>query len=181
MLIDPASTALIVIDLQEKLVPVMNNFEACANRIELLLDGARELHLNTLVTEQYPTGLGGTLSRFVRRLPEHTPILPKTSFSVFADSGFRTALSSGTHDNLIFCGIESNVCVLQSVFNALERGFKVFLAADAVTGRRAVDQELALQAARSAGAMVLSVETLLFMLLGDSKHPAFKAVSKLLR
>ena len=181
MSINIESAALIVIDVQEKLAPAMSDFEACANRIELLLDGARELGLDTIVTEQYPKGLGATLPRFASKLPPDQLYLPKTGFSVFADPGFRTLLSQKRRWTLIFCGIESHVCVLQSVLDALERGFEVILAADAVTSRKAADRELALAAARSAGALVLSAEALLFMLLGDAKHPAFKAVSKLVR
>ena len=181
MTIDIASTALVLIDVQEKLAPAMCDFEPCANRIELLLDGARELGVDTIVTEQYPKGLGNTLPRFASRLPEDQLYLPKTGFSVFADPGFRTELSRKHRETLVFCGIESHVCVLQSVFDALERGFKVCLAADAVTGRKASDRELALVAARAAGATVLSAEALLFMLLKDAKNPAFKAVSKLVR
>ena len=175
------NTALIVIDVQEKLASAMHEFEPCANRVELLLAGARELRLDTIVTEQYPKGLGNTLPRFAELLPERTPVLSKTGFSVFADPGFRRTLGTKSRRSLIFCGIESHVCVLQSVFDALERGFEVYLAADAVTSRKAADRELALRAASAAGAKVLSAEAILFMLLKDAKHPAFKAISKLVR
>ena len=94
---------------------------------------------------------------------------------------FRTSLAAKSRKTLVFCGIESHVCVLQSVLDALERGFKVCLAADAVTSRKQSDRELALEAARAAGALVASSEALLFMMLRDAKNPAFKAVSKLVR
>ena len=181
MFIDPAETSLIAIDLQERLAPAMSEFEACADRVELLLAGARELKLDVIATEQYPKGLGATLPRFAEALPEGTPVVAKTGFSVFEEPAFRTALASRTRKTLVFCGIESHVCVLQSVFDALERGFKVCLAADAVTSRKLADRELALQTARTAGALVLSSEALLFMMLRDAKNPAFKAVSKLVR
>lgn len=175
------NTALVVIDVQERLSAAMHDFESCANRIELLINGARELGIDAIVTEQYPKGLGPTLPRFSQLLPPQTPILAKTGFSVFADPGFRTALGAKSRKCLVFCGIESHVCVLQSVFDALERGFEVFLAADAVTSRKSSDRELALAAARAAGATVLSAEAILFMLLKDAAHPAFKAISKLVR
>lgn len=181
MFIDPAETALIVIDIQERLAPAMSEFEPCANRIEMLLDGARELKLDALVTEQYPKGLGATLPRFAEKLSEGTPVIAKTGFSCFEEPAFRTALAARSRKTLVFCGIESHVCVLQSVLDALERGFKVCLAADAVTSRKLADRELALQTARAAGALVLSSEALLFMMLRDAKNPAFKAVSKLVR
>ena len=152
MFIDPADTALVVIDLQERLVPAMSDFEPCGNRVEMLLKGAVELKLDTIITEQYPKGLGTTLPRFAELLPEGTPIIAKTGFSAFEEPAFRTALGSRSRKTLIFCGIESHVCVLQSLFDARERGFQVFLAADAVTSRKAADRDLALQAARAAGA-----------------------------
>jgi len=181
MFIDPAETALIVIDMQERLAPAMSDFEPCADRVAMLLAGARELGLDAIVTEQYPKGLGPTLPRFAELLPENTPIVAKTGFSVFEEPAFRTVLAARTRRNLVFCGIESHVCVLQSVLDALDRGFRVFLAADAVTSRKNSDRELALQAARAAGATVVSSEALLFMMLRDAKNPAFKAVSKLVR
>ena len=181
MFIDPAETSLIVIDLQERLAPAMSDFEPCAKNVELLLNGARALRLDVIVTEQYPKGLGPTLPRFAELLPENTPVIAKTGFSVFEEPAFRTALSSKPRKNLLICGIESHVCVLQSIYDARERGLRVLLAADAVTSRKASDRELALQAARDAGAAVVSSEALLFMMLRDAKNPAFKAVSKLVK
>ena len=181
MFIDPADSALIVIDLQERLAPAMSDFEPCARSAELLIRGARELRLDAIVTEQYPKGLGATLPRFRELLPDDTPVIAKTGFSVFEEAAFRTVLSARPRKNLILCGIESHVCVLQSLFDARERGFRVFLAADAVTSRKAADRDLALQAARAAGATVVSAEALLFMMLRDAKNPAFKAVSKLVK
>ena len=159
----------------------MSDFEPCADRVEMLLKAAAELKLDVLATEQYPKGLGATLPRFAELLPEGTQVVAKTGFSVFEEPAFRTALAARTRKTLIFCGIESHVCVLQSVFDALERGFEVCLAADAVTSRKLSDRELALEAARSAGALVLSSEALLFMMFRDAQNPAFKAVSKLVR
>ncbi len=181
MFIDPAESALIVIDLQERLAPAMSDFESCAKNAELLINGARELALDAIVTEQYPKGLGATLPRFREILPGDTPVIAKTGFSVFEEAAFRTVLSARPRKNLILCGIESHVCVLQSLFDALERGFRVFLAADAVTSRKTADRDLAIQAARAAGATVVSAEALLFMMLRDAKNPAFKAVSKLVK
>jgi len=181
MFIDPAQTALIVIDLQQRLAPAMSDFEPCAKNAELLINGARALQLDTIVTEQYPKGLGPTLPRFAELLPEGTPIVPKVGFSVFEEPVFRTVLASRPRKNLILCGIESHVCVLQSLLDARERGLRVFLAADAVASRKTADRDLALHAARSAGATVVSAEALLFMMLRDAKNPAFKAVSKLVK
>lgn len=110
-----------------------------------------------------------------------TPILSKTSFSVFGEPAFRTALESKYRKTVIIAGIETHVCVLQSAFDALNAGYQVILAEDAVTSRKAGDRDAALAAARHAGVCVLSVEAILFWLLRDASNPAFKAISRLVR
>ena len=178
---DPADAVVVMIDMQQKLLPAMAERETLVGSCARLLDGAAALGVRVIVTEQYPKGLGNTVPELAAHLAPGTPVIPKTSFSVFGEEAFRTELLKRRCRDFIICGIESDICVLQSVFDALDRGFKVCLAADAVTSRKLADRELALQAARSAGALVVSSEALLFMMLRDAKNPAFKAVSKLVR
>ncbi len=175
------NSVIVLIDIQERLAKAMENMDAVLNRVELLLRGAAALNVDVIVTEQYPQGLGSTLPGLLELLPEGTPVLAKTDFSVFGDSAFRTALASKYRKNVIFCGIESHVCVLQSVLDALEAGYQVTVAADAVSSRKSSDVALALPAFRHAGAQVLSVESILFQLLRTAKHPEFKTISKLVR
>ena len=175
------SSVLVLIDFQERLVPVMDHFDATLSRARLLLDGAAALGLNVIVTEQYPRGLGATIPEIAEHLPMTTPILSKTSFSVFGEPAFRTALESKYRKTVVIAGIETHVCVLQSVFDALNAGYQVILAEDAVTSRKPGDRAAALTAARHAGACVLSAEAILFWLLRDASHPAFKAISRLVR
>ena len=175
------STALLVVDLQERLVPAMNNPCPVLDRSRLLLRGMAELGVDVLVTEQYPKGLGGTVPEIAELLPESSPPIAKTGFSAFVEPAFRTALAAKPRKTLVVAGIEAHVCVLQTVFDALNEGFEVILATDAVTSRKAADRELALKAARHADAQVLPAEAVLFLLLRDAKHPAFKTVSKLVR
>ena len=177
----PAESALVLIDVQERLVPAMSGFEPVADRIKLLLRGAAALDMKIIACEQYPQGLGHMLPEFSELLPAGSPVIEKRGFSAFAAESFDTALRDSGIRNLVFCGIESHVCVLQSVGHALERGFSTMLAADATTSRKIEDRELALAHARAAGATVLSAEALLFALLGDSTHPAFKTISRLVR
>ena len=173
--------ALIAVDLQEKLVPAMCETEKFLPRAKILLQGAKELGLRVIATEQYPKGLGPTLPEIAELFPAGTVAAAKTSFSVFGEPAFRGELEKCRPHSLIFCGIEAHVCVLQSVFDALEAGFPVTVAADAVSSRKSADVVLALEAARQAGAWILSTESILFMLLKNSLHPAFKPVSKLIR
>lgn len=170
-----------MIDVQARLVPAMSGFEQAGNRIKLLLSGAGELGMPVIVTEQYPQGLGATLPEFSELLLPGTPVIAKTGFSVFAEPLFAEGLKKSPPQTLIFCGIESHVCVFQSVLESLEAGFRTIVAQDAVASRRESDRESAISQMRASGALVASSEAILFMLLRTAKHPAFKAVSKLVR
>ncbi len=175
------SSVLVLIDFQEKLVRVMDNFEPTLSRARLLLDGAAALQLDVIATEQYPRGLGATIPEIAEQLPMTAPILSKTAFSIFGEPAFRTALESKYRKTIILAGIETHVCVLQSAFDALNAGYQVILAEDAVTSRKGSDRAAALAAVRQAGVCVLSTEAILFQLLRDASNPAFKAISRLVR
>ena len=175
------NAALVMIDMQQKLLPAMNDPQKVLERNVLMLNGANELGLDVIVTEQYPKGLGATVPELSGLFKENTPVIAKSSFSVFGSNEFCAALASRRREVLIFCGVEAHVCLLQSVFDALEQNFEVIVVADAVNSRKSSDQECALQAMRDRGAAVLSSESVLFMLLRDAGNPAFKAVSKLVK
>ncbi|MBR2374520.1 MAG: isochorismatase family protein [Lentisphaeria bacterium] len=173
--------AVIAIDLQEKLVPSVNAGADTVARARVLLQGAAELGVRVIATEQYPKGLGNTVPEIAETFAPGTPVIAKTSFSVFGEEQFRTELLKNRPHSLIFCGIESHVCVLSSIFDAIEEGFPVIVAADAVSSRKSCEVTLALESARQAGAWILSTETILFLLLKNSLNPHFKAISKLIK
>lgn len=173
--------AVIAIDLQEKLVPSVTDGEKTVARAKVLLQGAAELDVRVIATEQYPKGLGNTIPEISETFAPGTPVIAKTSFSVFGEEQFRTELLRSRPHSLIFCGIESHVCVLSSIFDAIEEGFPVIVAADAVSSRKSCEVTLALETIRQAGGWVLSTETILFMLLKNSLDPHFKAISKLIK
>ena len=175
------NSLLVAVDLQAKLLPAISNAENIINRSGIMLRGAVELGMDIAVTEQYPRGLGSTLPELSTWLPDDTPVVSKTGFSVFQSPEFREVLLRKKHDVMIFIGVESHVCLLQSVYDALADGYEVIVVADAVGSRKESDRELALAAARAAGASVLSSESVLFMLLRDAKNPRFKAISGLIK
>lgn len=175
------SSVLVLIDVQQRLIPAMSEFDAAGNRISLLLAGAGALGMKVIVTEQYPKGLGSTQECFAELLPPGTPVIAKTGFSVFEDPEFCRVLEDIKPESLIFCGIESHVCVFQSVLDSLEQKYNTILAADAVTSRKVSDRELAIAQMRAAGAMTVSSESILFMLMRNAGHSAFKEISKLVR
>lgn len=177
-----ADPVIIAVDLQERLMPSVYNTDEVTARAKVLLAGAAEIGVPVIATEQYPKGLGNTVPEIAELFtPEKNTVVAKTSFSVFGEENFKNALSQLHPNTLIFCGVETHVCVLHSVFNALEAGYNVIIAADAVSSRKESEKILALESARQAGAWVLSTESILFLLLKNSQHPAFKAVSKLIK
>ena len=175
------NAALVMIDMQQKLLPAMNDPAKVLERCKLMLSGAEALALDVIVTEQYPKGLGSTVPELSELLNENTPVIAKTAFSVFGSPEFCSALAARRREVLIFCGVEAHVCLLQSVFDALEQNYEVIVVADAVNSRKLTDQECAIQAMRDRGALVLNSESVLFMMLRDAANPAFKAVSKLVK
>ena len=178
---EPATTAIILIDMQEKLTRAMTNIDAVVNRQQLLLRGAGLLGLPVVATEQYPQGLGATIPGLAELLPPGSKVVEKTSFSCFDEPCFTGELAARSYRTLIIAGCEAHVCVQQTVLDALARDHQVILAADAVTSRFQHNIDWALALGRESGAAVMSVEAALFWLLRDATHPEFRALSKLVR
>lgn len=175
------NSLLVVVDLQQKLMPAMSNGDAVIDRAAVMVRGAAELGVDIVATEQYPRGLGNTVPQISTWLPDNVNICEKTSFSVFKSETFLKTLNSRKREVLIFVGVEMHVCMLQSILDARSAGYEVIVIADAVGSRKSGDCSLALDVARSAGANVLSSEAVLFMLLRDAKNPHFKAISALIK
>jgi nicotinamidase-related amidase len=172
---------LVVVDLQQKLMPAMSDSESVTARAALMVRAAAELGLDVAVTEQYPKGLGSTVSEIATWLPEDVKVCEKTAFSVFKSPEFMENLISRKREVLIFVGVEMNVCLLQSVLDARSAGSEVIVVADAIGSRKNSERDWALETARQSGATVLGSEAVLFMLMRDAKHPNFKAISALIK
>jgi nicotinamidase-related amidase len=165
-------TALVVVDVQEAFRPYAS-FERVAAASGTLLQAARILQVPAIVTEQYPKGLGHTAREV--GLDGEQP-LEKTVFSAVRADHFDLA----GRDQAIVCGIETHVCVSQTVHDLLEQGVEVHVPADAVGSRHAIDYERGLERLERAGAVVSTVEAALFELLERAGTPEFKAVQKLI-
>ncbi|MCP3965359.1 MAG: isochorismatase family protein [Lentisphaerae bacterium] len=179
---ETATSALIVIDMQERLINAMKDADKCLARAKVLLKGANLLGLDTLMTEQYPKGLGHA-SEYLSAVVDQnkTPVVEKTSFSCFGSPEFNAELQKKSRKSLFICGIESHVCVLQTVIDAKNSGYNVFVISDAVASRKQEDLDRALELMQKNGIDVISTETMLFMLMGSSKHPEFKKISELIK
>lgn len=171
-------TSVLVVDVQEKLLRVILNRDVLVWNIRRLIDGARVLGLPVAATEQYPQGLGKTVSPLAERLGE---IPAKLMFSCRECAGlFRDLAERGRHKILV-AGIESHVCVQQTVFDLLSEGFRVYVAVDAVSSRRELDLRTALHRMESAGATLTTTEAALFEWCEVAGSAEFKQISVLVR
>ncbi len=171
-LLERDRAALVVVDVQEGFRSYAT-FEAVARACSKLVQGARILEVPRIVSEQYPKGLGHTAPEVSL---EDEPIVEKTVFSAARADGFELA----GRTQAIVCGIETHVCVSQTVHDLLERGIDVHVPADAVGSRHQLDYERGLERLQRAGAVVSTVESVLFELLEQAGTPEFKQVQKLI-
>jgi nicotinamidase-related amidase len=173
----PASSTLVVVDIQDRLLAKMPEAETLVRNAAFLLDVATLLGIEALATEQYPKGLGPTTPEIARRLPPNTPA--KTAFSCCGAAGFLAELRRGGRANVVLVGMETHVCIAQTTLDLLEAGLTVFLPEDGLASRHRQDHATALRRLERAGAIPTTVEAIAFEWLGDAAHPQFKAVSKL--
>ena len=182
----PARTALLVVDVQERLASAMPESAAIVN-IDRLIESARILGLPVAVTEQYPKGLGATVPMLRERLATFTdapPVLEKLEFDATENAGVSAHLDHlRAHgvDSVIVTGMEAHICVFQTARGLVARGFAVHVAGDATASRNPVNIEIARGLWRDAGAVSTATESVLFDLLGRASGDAFKAISKLVR
>ena len=177
MKLDRERTALVVVDVQEAFRKAIPDFDRVAEASATLVEGADALGLPIVVTEQYPKGLGSTVPEVAEHLPDSVRAVEKVRFSAAEADGF----DLGGRGQALVCGIEAHVCVNQTVLDLIDDGVEVHVAGDAVGSRTAENRELGLHKAEQAGAVLTSVETALFELLGGSDAPEFKQVQELVK
>ncbi len=172
-------STLLVIDVQEKLLPKIPGADSLVDNVCFLIDSALLLQVPLCATEQYPQGLGSTQAEIARRLPA---ILPgKVTFSCCGTPGLVEVLRASGRSQVVLCGMESHVCVLQTALDLLAEGMKVFFAVDAVQARDPLDHVVAMRRLELAGAIPTTVETVVFEWLGSANHPQFKTISKMIQ
>src|SRR5262249_45120760 len=173
-----ADTALLVIDVQEKLTAKIPTADAMIRNIAFLIDGARLLDVPVACTEQYPRGLGPTVPELAKRLPQRPD---KTGFSCCAIPAVAEGFRRAARPKVVLTGIETHVCVLNTALDLLAQDFRVYIAVDAVASRFAVDHDVALRRLERTGAILTTVETCAFEWIGGSSHPRFKQISALVQ
>lgn len=173
----PESTALVIIDLQERLLPVIPRIDAILDRTGRLAEAASLFGIPRILTEQYPEGLGRTAPAVASACP---PPIEKRSFSCCAAEGFDRAVDAGGQiESIVIAGVETHVCVLQTALDLMGRGFSVFVVIDAVGSRFAIDHDTAIARLAASGALLTTSETVLFEWCRSADHPRFRAIREL--
>jgi nicotinamidase-related amidase len=167
--------ALLVIDIQEKLLPPIFKKDELVRNAKLLIRAAGVLKIPAIVSTQYAKGLGGTVPEVASLLPE-TEAIDKNLFSCFGSDVFCSLLKRlpGTRNTLLLCGMESHICVMQTALGALRDGYLVHVASDAVSSRTEWNWKIGLDRMRAAGAVISSTEMMIYELMRSSGSPAFK-------
>jgi nicotinamidase-related amidase len=167
--------ALIVVDMQEKLLPPIWEKERLVRNVQLLIRLGGILKIPALVTTQYAKGLGNTVPEIASMLPDSPPI-DKLMFSCFGSDAFCSLLKRlpGQRTTVLLCGMETHICVMQTAMGALREGYLVHVACDAVSSRTELNWRIGLDRMRSAGAILSSTEMMIYELLRSSGAPAFK-------
>ena len=173
-------TAFCLIDVQERFIPTIHRVEEMCFTIKKSIAASKLFEMPLLYSEQYPKGLGSTVSLLLQDLNEARRF-EKSSFSCFGESAFCEYLGKKKINSLLLCGIEAHVCVYQTALDALERGMEVFVVEDAVSSRNPLDLSSALTNLRREGAVVSTFECLFMQFLGSCKDPLFKEMSAILK
>ena len=171
-------TAALIIDFQEKLVPAIANNDEIVAKAATFCAGLKELGVPMAVTQQYTKGLGDTVAPIKEALGEFEP-MEKMSFSAMGCDTFVEWVKAQGKKTILVCGVESHICVLQSIIDLVREGYRVFIVADCVGSRMVYNKDYAIQRATQEGAFVTTCEGALYEMVQGAGTPHFKAISKL--
>jgi len=173
-------TILMIVDVQERLIPAIHEGEQVARSCSILAQAAQTLDIPLIITEQYPEKLGATVPEIVNVLDEYHPI-SKKQFSSCTPEVVDVLKSTSERQTILLCGVETHVCVQQTALDLLANDFDIFVARDAISSRTFTNAEIGWQRMIGGGAIPVSVESALFELLQTADHPQFKAVHQLIK
>ncbi len=181
MLLDASKSSLLIVDVQERLLPAVQEPERVVSHCQILLKAAEVLDIPVTISEQYPKGLGRTMPELVNNTAK---IFEKITFSCWRDQAMRKhfiELHEQERPLIIVAGIEAHVCVLQSCIDLYNAGFGVFAVADAMSSRKPESAALAFDRLRGAGIQVINTEMAVFELMEKAGTPVFKTLSALIK
>ena len=179
-LLERENTGLLVIDVQENLLPVMGQKQRVIGNIIKLLNLSTLFSLPVLLTEQYPKWLGPTMSEIIESLPDYQPIT-KLHFNCCEVDAFEERLKSAGLNSIIVTGVESHICIFQTCVSLLERGYLVQVPQDAVDSRTEENWRVGLELMNKAGAIITSTEAVIYQILKKAGTKEFKKMLKIMR
>lgn len=180
MLIDKAAAQVLIIDVQERLLPAMADAGGVVAASAKLLQAAAHLNVPVTVSEQYPRGLGPTVPELAALAPEGS-IMDKVHFSCAADEGIMNRIAASGRKQVVICGVEAHVCVLQTAISLKECGLEPFVVMDGVSSRLPSSVDLASRRLTGSDVTQVNAEMVLFEWMGQAGTPEFKALSPLVR
>jgi nicotinamidase-related amidase len=170
----------VIVDIQEKLLPHIHEGDTILKNCIKLTGGLQALSVPVIITQQYTRGLGPTVPSIVNMFPDFSHI-EKISFSCFDETAFKEKIVSLGRANIILCGIESHVCVLQTCIDLLEAGFRTIVVEDCVSSRNLNDKRIAIERMRQEGARITTMESILFELTRRAGNETFKKISGIVK
>lgn len=180
-LLDSSRTALLVVDVQEAFRNVIDDYAGLASRISVAIRGFQILERPVFVTEQYPKGLGNTVTEIKDVLPPDFEYIEKTAFSSCGAAVLDEQLKSAGISQVVVCGLETHICVNQTVHDLLDRNFAVHILTDCVVSRTKANRRAGLTKMFASGAISSSVEMALFEMMRDARHEKFKEIQRLVK
>jgi nicotinamidase-related amidase len=180
MLIRAKESCLIVIDMQERLVPAMQAPARTIRNAKILIIAAKRLGIPVLLTEQYPKGLGHTVPDLAR-VADGLTVLEKLHFSCMEDDGFAAAFRALGRRQAVIAGMEAHICVMQTAATLMEEGYEVFVVTDVTSSRTLESEKACLDRLSSGGAGIVTTEMVVFEWLGEAGTPAFKELLPLIK
>ncbi len=182
-MLNTLDSLVLIVDIQEKLTKMLDE-EICEQIVEKskkITAAAKVLGINTIVTEQYPNGLGQTIQEIKDILGENYFPFEKTAFNALLENGFLSTIKSYNKKQIVICGIESHICVLQTAVALIKEGFEVYVVRDICASRKKSEFKCAMELLRQCGAKICSLEIVLFAWLKGAKNPNFKDVQALIK
>ena len=179
-MLNEKNTLIICIDIQEKLVNMLGEKKDKIKQNAIkLMNCASILNIDTIITEQYPKGLGETIEE-IKNIKNFTT-LEKTTFSAFQTDEIKEKIKESKKENIVIFGIESHICVYQTILDLLNEGYNVYFAHDCSSSRSEENHRTALELTKQFGAKITSLEIILFEFLKSSRHPNFKEIQALIK
>lgn len=178
-IIDRNKTAFVLVDIQEKFVPVISGIDHVISNANVLAKASEILKIPLIVTEQYPKGLGKTSNKIA--FSHNAYLIEKIEFSCFACEEFARKIRELKVDTIVLFGIETHVCILQTALDALSNKLEVHVVFDAVASRTQENKQIAIEGMRQSGVFISSTETVLFQLVKKAGTEEFKLISKLIK